>query len=327
MRRVTFKSVLAPFLRDFVALRRACGSDFSGPEFCLGKFDRFLSSRKARAVDARVLRDFVASLGTLSGSYRTHIVGFLWGALEHAHRHGGPVREIPDRPQFKKQSPRKPYILSEVEVARLLAATRLVGTWHPRYAVTGPTQATLFGLLRATGIRISEALALNVCDLEREDRLLVIRAGKFKKARLVPLSSSTMNALTRYLDVRTRLGHTPVPDGSFFVSHFGSRLAYRSAHHAFSVLVRLAGISDAQGRRPRVHDLRHTFAVRAVIDWHEKGRDANRLLALLSTYMGHVDLASTTFYLQPSPELLLAAGRRFESACASALRVREGGLL
>jgi integrase len=213
-------------------------------------------------------------------------------------------------------------VLTETEIDRLLrAASQRRCRAHP---LCPSTYTTLFGLLVTTGLRAGEAVALDVQDVDMSNELLEVRVGKFRKARLVPLARSTVAALQRYLRLRRRHGLAPRSDGPLFVSRNGRRFSTRVCWNAFRKIVDRAGIRDRQGRRPRVHDLRHTFAVRRVVAWHREHGDVNQLLSLLSTYLGHVKVASTQVYLHPTLELLAAAGERFESHCAPRARRKAG---
>jgi integrase len=268
-------------------------------------------------VDEALVGDFVASVNRLTPRGRDNIFCVVWQAIEHARRHEGPVSGIPCRPSVPRSAPRRPYVLTDAEIDQLLrVASQRAHAAHP---LCPATYAGLFGLLLTTGLRVGEAVALDVQDLDVRNEVLMVRLGKFRKARLVPIASSTVAGLQSYLRRRRRHGHPPTGDGPLFVTATGRRFSIGKAWNAFRRLVDRAGLRDRAGRRPRVHDLRHTFAVRRVIAWHREGRDVNQLLSPLSTYLGHVGIKSTQVYLQPTAELLAVAGKRFEAACAAAV--------
>ncbi len=174
------------------------------------------------------------------------------------------------------------------------------------------TLRTLIGLLAATGLRVGEAISLDRGDLDLEAGLLTVRAGKFGKAREVPLHPSSVAALADYLARRDRLRPHP-PSPALFISLAGTRLLYSGVHLAFLRLVRHAGLGRrCASCRPRPHDLRHTFAVRTLLEWYRAGADVPALLPRLSTYLGHVSPSATYWYLQAAPELLALAGARLE---------------
>jgi len=167
--------------------------------------------------------------------------------------------------------------------------------------------ATLLGLLYTTGIRIGEALALDVGDLDRRDQILTIRKGKFGKSRVLPLQQSVAEALACYVDHPQRPVGTGATD-PFFVSGRRRRLAYATARSAIATVCLQAQIANPQ---PRPHDFRHTFAVRRVATWYQEDRDINALLPALSTYLGHVSVENTRLYLTANSALLEQAAQRF----------------
>jgi len=199
-----------------------------------------------------------------------------------------------------------PYVYSAADITALLSATETL-----RAPLRVATYRTLLGLLAVTGMRVGEAIALDEHDFDRRREVLVIRKTKFDKSREVPLHASTVQALARYLRDRNRLAPrrgTP----SLFVSIAGSRLFYQNVHETFLKLVYAAGPGERRPRRPHIHDLRHSFAIRTVLDWYRDEVDVEARLPLLSTYLGHIGPSSTYWYLTAVPELLEAATVRLE---------------
>ncbi len=206
------------------------------------------------------------------------------------------------------------------EIARLLASAATLPS--PR-GLRGHTYSTLFGLVAAAGLRISEALALDRRDVGFDAALLTIRRTKFGKSRLVPVHTSTVDALRRYAHARDRLGPPPRTP-AFLVSEGGQRLTDDSARHTFALVSRRAGLRrPAPGRRhgrgPRLHDLRHRFAVTTLLRWHREGRSVERDLPLLTTYLGHVHVQDTYWYLEAVPELLATVATRLSTPCPERL--------
>jgi integrase/recombinase XerD len=176
------------------------------------------------------------------------------------------------------------------------------------------TFETLVGLLAVTGLRIGEALRLDRDDVDLSDGVLLVRVSKFGKSREVPLHASTVDALAAYARGRDRLCPHPVVP-AFFVSTAGTRLLYCGAHLAWLELVRRAGLKPRSGTcRPRPHDLRHSFAVRTLLDWYREGADVQARMPALSTYLGHVHPAHTYWYLSAAPELLQLVVARLDAA-------------
>jgi integrase/recombinase XerD len=206
-----------------------------------------------------------------------------------------------------------PFIYTPADIAALLAAAERMPT--PRRAVT---YQTLFALLAATGMRVGEAIRLDTSDVDWDQGVLLIRQSKFGKSRHVPLQPSVVNALRVYADHRER--YRPLPgNDSFFVSLTGRRLIYVSVGQVFRELRTKAGIGSGSSTQPRIHDLRHTFAVTTLLDWYRDGGDVAARLPWLSTYLGHHDPRSTYWYFSATPELLAAAAARLEPIIGAAV--------
>lgn len=219
--------------------------------------------------------------------------------------------EIPPLDVFPHTSNRSvPYVYSPEDLTALLSATATLVS-----PLQTATYKTLLGLLAVTGMRVGEAVALDERDVDRHRAVLVVRKAKFGKSREIALHASSVAALEQYRRERARrVPHPRTP--SFFVSTVGTRLIYQNVHATFLRLVYAAGLGARQPR-PTIHDLRHTFAIRTVLDWYREGADVQARLPLLSTYMGHVGPSSTYWYLTAIPELLEAATIRFERSRVS----------
>lgn len=221
--------------------------------------------------------------------------------------------EIPAAGLMPHRSTRaRPYLYTDEEVGGLLAAAlQLPTAWH-----STPLRPWVFhcllGLLAATGLRYSEALALHVADLDVDHAVLTIRNAKFGKTRMVPLHASTVQVLTDYLRRREAMfgrGISPF----LFVNCRGKKLDQAQVHRTFYELSRAIGLRGAKASHgPRLHDFRHRFAVRVLTQWYQAGEDAERLLPVLSTYLGHVRVEDTYWYLSAWPELMTQAMSRLE---------------
>jgi integrase/recombinase XerD len=202
-----------------------------------------------------------------------------------------------------------PYLYEPEEITALMdAAGKLKRPPHPA------TCQTLIGLLAVTGMRIGEALGLDRGDVDKRHGLLRIIDSKFGKSREVALAPSTIDALAAYTQIRDQ--HVPQPRcEAFFLSTAGTRLFRSCVERTFARLVKTAGLLPrSPGCRPRLHDLRHSFAVRTLLDWHAAGVDVQARLPTLSTYLGHVSPATTYYYLSAAPELLALVAKRLKPA-------------
>ena len=169
-------------------------------------------------------------------------------------------------------------------------------------------------LLYGAGLRVGEAVRLTLADLDLSAAVITIRDTKFHKTRLVPIGAALNQAMAQYAAQRKEAGHSKSADAAFFVLRRGAPLSVQIVEQAFVRLRTYAGVGRADGARyqPRLHDMRHCFAVRRLTSWYEQGADVQKLLPHLATYLGHVSIAATQVYLTMTPELLHAASVRFE---------------
>jgi integrase/recombinase XerD len=231
-----------------------------------------------------------------------------------------PAAFIPDAIRCPRVTPRfRPYIYSEREIRALIkAAASLSGTLRPH------TYVTLLLVLYTTGLRIGEAIRLQLGDLNRDQAVLHIRAGKFRKARLVPITRTLGDRLDMYLERRQQAGAPTHADAPLFWSPRGGPYSLIGVQSGISDLLRaVCGKRRGRGSGPRVHDLRHAFAVHRLLRWYRDGVDVQTKLPLLATYLGHCTFLSTQYYLTATPELLAEASRRFHAGFASVVRLPE----
>jgi len=207
----------------------------------------------------------------------------------------------------------RPYLYSDEEIKSLLRAARDMPYRYQSGALLPWVYYCLFGLLSVSGLRLGEARNLKLQDVDLDNAVLTVRGAKFGKTRWVPLHASTCKVLADYMDRRQRHWAERTVSPYLFVSSWGNRLDGGQIHRAFYVLSRqigLRGSSDSHG--PRLHDLRHRFATKTLVNWYRSGQDPERRLPLLSAYLGHVHVADTQWYLEGSPELMREAMRRLE---------------
>lgn len=215
-----------------------------------------------------------------------------------------------------------PHIYSAAEVEALIAAA---GRLSPHGGLTPATFTALFGLLAATGLRISEALRLRCGDLGASQDHLTVRHSKFDRTRLVPLHPSTTTAVRAYLRTRAKHGATDAPAPLFLCERMGTELRYESVRHVFGLLsAELAIVARGGHRVIRIHDLRHSFICRRLMLWQASGENLGNAMMALSTYVGHVNIGDTYWYLQAVPELMAIAGDRFEAFSAKIGEARHG---
>ena len=311
MKALKFQSCLAPQIQRFVSLRQLSGTDYQSQAKLLGYFDRFLVQQKfcQSRVSRQITDQYQQTLSHLTWRGQSNRLSVVRQFCQYLSR-TDPLGFVPETLRtITPQAAHQPYIYSDAEIRTLLAsASRL----RPPSALRPQTYRTLLGLLYATGIRIGEALALNLKDFYKAEARLYIAEGKFHKARWVPLSASTGRALNDYVEHRRR--RTPCSlDSPLLLNERGRRLNHVTVYQTFRRLLADCTIAHHKCTGPRIHDLRHTFAVHRLLAWYRDGADMNARLPWLATYMGHVDIASTHVYLSPTAELLQEVSSRFRS--------------
>ena len=234
-----------------------------------------------------------------------------------------PVTAFPEGSPFGRSHRRiAPHIYTPTEVEALIAAA---GRLSRAGGLTPATFTTLFGLLASTGMRISEALRLCCGDIDNEQEQITVRHSKFQRTRLVPLHSTTAKALRAYFRIRARYGPTDTVAPLFLSEKTGGALHYHSVRSIFGGISAELGIAARGGHRAiRIHDLRHTFICRRLMLWQENGDNLGNAMMALSTYVGHVNVGDTYWYLQAVPELMTIAGDRFEAFGAKVGEVHHG---
>lgn len=291
----------------YLQVRRALGYKMARPEKLLAQFVSYLEQAGAVTVTTeRALAWSVMPGGDPAWhAYRLTVVrGFAtWLATIDPGAQVPPAQLIPSR---KLRA--TPYLYADEEITALIAAAGSL-----RFPLRTATYQTLVGLLAVTGMRVGEAIRLDRDDIDLDAGVLTIREAKHGKSRLIPLHDTTVQALRGYLQIRDRLLARPGTD-AVFISLAGTRLLYCNVHATWKRLAASAGLQPRSAAcRPRIHDLRHSFTVRSLLDAYQAGRDGQATLALLATWLGHVDPAATYWYLTASPELMAAVGHRLEA--------------
>lgn len=321
MRALRFYSCLAAQIQKFINLRRLSGTDYQSQALLLGYFDRFLlkqglgEPRMSREI-VELYQESLLRLAPKTRSNRFCVVRQLCAYLSNT----DPLCYIPEPMRsFFFQPAHSAYIYSHSEVQTLLRAAAQL---PPPGSLWPHACQTLLGLLYSTGIRIGEALALNLADFHSAEESLYVAEGKFRKARWIPLSSSGNKALQQYLRRRVRM--TPrSPDSPLFLNSLGRRLRHCMMHQTLRRLLRQCGIPSDGNSKPRIHDLRHTFAVGRLLAWYRDGQDVNLRLPWLATYMGHVNIRSTQIYLHATAELIDQVNQRFRKHYLNHVKTKE----
>jgi len=293
-------------LADYLSLRRSLGYALQRTEKLLNQFLDYLEERGASVITADLALAWARLPQDGSPLWWAHRLSVVRGfagylhVLDEAH-------EVPSTDVLPWKSHRaNPYLYTDAEIAALIrAATTL------RFPLRVATYQTLIGLLVVTGMRVGEAIALDVDDFDADRGVLLIRQGKGGATRQLPLHPSTTAAVRGYLRRADR--RSMARTTALLISPAGTRLLYCNIHWTFQKLLRQAGIGPRSSScRPRIHDMRHSFAVSRLLDAYTCDLDIDRQLTLLATYLGHRSPAGTYWYLSAAPELLAAALERLD---------------
>lgn len=305
-------NTLREALQDYLALRRGMGYKMREAGVVLSCFVSFMQERAAQHITTRLALQWAQHAKTAQPAERARRLCFVRGFARYRSA-TDPRTEVPPWQLLPYRSTRAtPYLYTEQEVRSLMDAALKLPTIRPSTTLRPWVFHCLLGLLSVTGLRISEALDLKLGDVDLDEGVLTIRAAKLGRSRLVPIHSSTRIALADYLRRRNQF-----LDGRcseyVFISTRGTRLDLARVHRAFYTLSRQVGLrAPGASKGPRLHDFRHRLAVQVLTKWYASGEDPARKLPLLSTYLGHVYVAGTYWYLSASPELMAQMMMRLE---------------
>jgi integrase len=300
---------------DYLALRRQLGVTLHETGRVLSTFAAYAEHEGTDSVTTALVLRWASHLtnvtpATINGRWQMIRRFAQWRQLADARTEVPRADLLPGR--YRRRPPR---LYREDDIPRLLTAARNLPSAK---GLRGRTYATLLGLLVVTGLRSSEVVALDDADLDPHEATLLIRRTKFGKSRLVPLHASTLEALRSYQRVRDRVVRHR-RDNALWVSELGVRITQNIAEYTFARVSAQIGLrppfrAHRLGYGPRLHDLRHRFAIRTLVDWYRAGLTVDPLLPVLATYLGHVHVHDTYWYLEAVPELLQLATERLVDA-------------
>jgi integrase/recombinase XerD len=305
----------------YLRLRRAMGFKLERTETRLRQFLLFIESQRRVRITTVLALEFATQTPNLAPKTRALRLAAVRGFARY-HLTENPATQIPPLGLLPGGSQRaKPYLYSETEIRRLMQAAREYPCWN-RFPgrqwnrFQAHTLSCIFGLLAVTGMRVGEVLNLQPEDIDWTEGVMTVRRAKFGRSRLVPLHATTLKALKDFVRHRDRFfAQLPSPPklSRFFATSRGTQIKVTHVNRVFLIISRRIGLRAPDARRgPRLHDLRHRFAVQTLWRWYRRGEEPDRLLPVLSTYLGHVHVSGTYWYLSSTPELLRAAGQRLE---------------
>jgi integrase/recombinase XerD len=311
-----FKGRLGRRMQEHLELRRGLGRDYTANEGVLLRFNQLIQKRWPKAKTVTVTRDMVMAFLRTSRKVQTitrkHELTYIRMFCTDLAASGIPVYMPEQRLLPKWSSSTRVHIFKESEVLRVMKAAKSMN--HPRLALA---YSTLVGLFWITGLRLKEAVSINIGDIDWENRLLFVRKGKYGKSRFVPLSRSALTALAQHLKKMKRLNLGTADDDPLFAGNRRQQLSKTSACGVLHKLYRIAEVKTEWGGYPRTLDMRHSFATHALKGVRALGSDPAAQIPPLAVAMGHSSLNQTQTYLHPTMETLQVASRAFEKKLLS----------
>ena len=299
-------------LKQYIAMRRSLGFEMSFAERVLRKFAEFADRERADHITVDLFlrwKEQYGSANNYTWGRRLSMVRIFAGWLQGF----DPRTEVPPAGLITSRPRRaRPYIYADDQIAAIVAEA---GRLPSPYGLRAWTCSTLFGLIAVTGLRVNEALGLDEEDIDLKEAVLTIRRAKNRKSRFAPISLCAAERLRAYRTERNRI--LGAGRAAFFLLESGERPTDCCARYNFALVCQQIGLRKPQrfckhGRGPRIHDLRHTFAVHTIMDWYRRGLDPDREMLKLSTYLGHSKPELTYWYIEAIPELLQLASERAE---------------
>jgi integrase len=306
-------NTLRQAVHEYLSMRRSLGFKLHDAGNALLEFAAYMEHRRAPYITQALALAWAQQPANVQPARWAQRLSFVRGLARYRNA-SDPRTQIP-APGLLPFKPKRarPYLYSDDEIKRLLCAARNMPYRYERSALLPSGYYCLFGLLSVSGLRLGEARNLKLQDVNLDAALLTIRNAKFGKDRLVPLHASTCKVLSDYIVRRQRHWADRSISDYLFVSSRGNRLDGGQVRRVFYVLSRQIGLRGASASHgPRLHDLRHRFATNTLLNWYHAHQDPERLLPVLSAYLGHVHVADTQWYLESSPELMREAMHRLE---------------
>ena len=312
MKKQRFTGPMGPWMKKHLALRKSLGFIYKAAEYNLDEFDQYLNENfpQCKTISREMVIGFLDSKPQISPLTRAqHITSlrqfcrFMFQLNTNTY--------IPEKGLLKRAKPEvEPYIFTGEEIRYLIYQAK---NMNVRDKLLRQTYATIIGLLWVTGMRIGEVVRLKIEDLDVTEGIITVRQTKFFKSRIIPLSPSSNQALICYKKQRAIAGYSEEPEAALFDTHRGKPCITATTPRTITELIIRAGIKTPSGKIPRVHDIRHSFATRWVLDFYRNNKDPTAYLPVLATYMGHANIANTQVYLHPSIELLNLASQQLQS--------------
>ena len=304
-----YKSYFKEKFKEYMEFRLSLGFAMRNTNYVFIEFDNYIFEKypKSKIITREIIISYLATTKHLHSSSRGYRVTLLRVFCKYLYQQN-PKTYIPE-PKLIKYGKRKvvPYIFNDNEIKSILRSLKKM----PKKNLLKETHFVIIGLLYSTGLRVGEISRLNLADVDLKGKMIFIKRSKFYKSRLVPISNSVTDILKLYK--LKRLGHkrTTNQEDPFFVGMTGNRVFENANSRRFRNVIKSLTLLTDEGTRPRLHDLRHTFATRSLEEIYENGKNPESFVPALATYLGHVNLTYTQTYLHPTKHTLKIAGEKF----------------
>ena len=312
MNKQRFNGPIGQYIKKHLELRKSLGFIYKSATYNLDAFDCHLAKNfpKCKTISREMVISYLNCINNLKPKTKEQQVGSLRQFCRFMFQFD-PNTYIPEKGLTGPATVQiKPHIFTENEIINLIKQTKIL---RGRHTLLPDTYATIISLLWVTGMRIGEVVNLKIEDIDTTNGIIYIKQTKFFKSRLIPLSESSIQAIIQYKRKRATFCYSEEPGTPIFFNNRGKPCITATVPREIKALMIKAGIKTIQGKTPRVHDIRHTFATRWLLDFYQKGKDPTAYLPVLATYMGHTNIANTQVYLHPSIELLNMASKKLQS--------------
>lgn len=320
MKKQRFNGPMGKWMEQHLALRRSLGFIYRTTEYTLDAFDQHLASNfpHCQTISREMVISYLNATHHEKPGTRSQKVSDLRQFSRFMFQFD-PDTYIPEKGLVGPAKTQiKQHIFTEEEIIKLIKQAKNFRV-RKKNALLPHTYATIIGLLWVTGMRIGEVVRLKIEDVDTVDGILYVRQTKFFKSRLIPLSRSTIQALLTYKEQRAEFGYSEEPGTPFFFNYRGKSCITATTPRVIKSLMEKIGLKTIQGTTPRVHDIRHSFATRWLLDLYKSNKDPTVYLPVLATYLGHANIANTQLYLHPSIELMNIAGQQLQNYTLSFL--------
>lgn len=312
MKKKRFNGPIGQRIKQHLELRKSLGFIYRSVKYDLDEFDCHLAKHfpKCKTISREMIISYLDCTHHFQPKTRVQKVVNLRQFCRFMFQFD-PNTYIPEKGLIGPAEVQvKPHIFTEDEIVKLIEQTENL---YRKHKLLPHTYATIIALLWVTGMRIGEVVNLKIEDIDTINGIIYVRETKFFKSRLIPISESSTQALIKYRKKRKKFGYSEEPGTPFFFNNRGKPCITATAPRTIKMLMIRAGLKTIQGKIPRVHDIRHTFATRWLLDFYQSGKDPTACLPVLATYLGHANIANTQVYLHPSIELLNIAGKKLQS--------------